>query len=348
MPNELDEVYTFSPNTDPIGADKIRFVYVTLTADSPGKLTFTANESDLLANGKNNETLLYGTIPLDPNDPNSPQVTQPIPASQIDFGFPLTMTITQPVNADDDAFPVPPNMILEDSAAVTLNVLANDFLETGSTGTLALAAVTPPANGTTSIVGSTIQYTPNLNYFGPDTFTYTAIDGLGNSDTATVTVTVTSVNDPPVAGNDSATVAEDSGANIINVLDNDNGGPANEDQALTINPVTQPAHGSVVLIDGNTQVQYTPVQDYFGSDSFQYTVVDSDGAVSNLATVSITVTDVNDPPVAQNDPDLDVVEDTPKTINVLANDNGGPANEVQTLTIDPATLSAEPLTARWC
>ena len=339
VPNELNEVYTFSPNTDPIGADKIRFVYVTLKADNPGTLTFTANESDLLANGKNNETLLYGTIPLDPNDPNSPQVTQPIPASQIDFGFPLTITITQPVNAVDDAFPVPPNTILEDSAAVTLDVLANDFLETGSTGTKALGAVTQPANGTTSIVGSTIQYKPNLNYFGTDTFTYTAIDGLGNSDTATVTVTVTSVNDPPVADNDSATVAEDSGANTIDVLDGDKGGPANEDQALTINSVTQPAHGSVVLIDGNTKVQYTPVQDYFGSDSFQYTVVDSDGAVSNLATVSITVTDVNDPPVAQNDPDLDVVEDTPKTINVLANDNGGPANEVQTLTIDPATLT---------
>ena len=101
----------------------------------------------------------------------------------------------------------------------------------------------------------TVTYTPDANYFGPDSFTYTIQDNGQSgsppandfkSDTATVNVTVTPVNDPPDAVNDSKTVAEDSGASSVDVLGNDSEGPANESsQTLTITAVSDPAerHG---------------------------------------------------------------------------------------------------------
>lgn len=152
-----------------------------------------------------------------------------VDVSVVDFGFPLHVTIVKPVNAEDDAYPVAGNVIDEDGGTVDLNVLVNDFLQSGSTGILALdpAGLTPPANGDVAILGSQIRYTPDANFFGTDTFVYRAVDGLGNSDTATVTVTVSSVNDPPVAVNDTVLgIQEDSIANVLSVLTNDNGGPA--------------------------------------------------------------------------------------------------------------------------
>ena len=81
-----------------------------------------------------------------------------------------------------------------------------------------------------------MSYTPDANYFGTDSFTYTISDGNGGSDTATVTVTVTTVNDDPDAVDDAATVAEDSGATAIDVLANDNDG-ADAGETLTVTAV---------------------------------------------------------------------------------------------------------------
>ncbi|HEU5491676.1 MAG TPA: Ig-like domain-containing protein, partial [Gaiellaceae bacterium] len=160
------------------------------------------------------------------------------------------------------------------------------------------------------------------NYFGPDSFTYTIQDNGQSgsppaddfkSDTATVSVTVTPVNDPPDAVDDSKTVAEDSGANSIDVLDNDSEGPTNESsQTLTITGVSTPAHGTAVVDNNGTPgnpaddtITYTPAANYFGPDSFTYTIQDNgqsgsppaDDFKSDTATVSVTVTAVNDAPV---------------------------------------------------
>ena len=288
VPDEFDELQTFAISTKGIGKGAKPFVYTTLLADSVGKLTFSLNESDFQDPPSGPPTPLNDILVFDIDDPIDPEA--------VDFGNLLHVTIVQPVNAVDDAFPVSPNEIFEDGGAVNLNVLANDFQGTNSTGTLALepTLLTQPTNGAVAIVGSQIRYTPNANFWGTDTFTYGAKDGSDNTDTATVTVTVTSVNDPPVATNDTATVEEDSVANVINVLGNDNGGPANEDQTLTIEVVSQPQHGAVTLVNSNTLVQYTPVGNYFGPDSFTYRAVDSLGAKSEVKTVSITVTNKND------------------------------------------------------
>ena len=97
---------------------------------------------------------------------------------------------------------------------------------------LTVTGVTQGANGTVTFTAGDVTYTPNANYFGTDCFTYTVCDnGTTNAvaavlcDTATVTITVTPVNDDPVANDDTATVAEDGSATPIDVLANDNDGP---------------------------------------------------------------------------------------------------------------------------
>jgi hypothetical protein len=156
--------------------------------------------------------------------------------------------------------------------------------------------------------GTGVTYTPNADYCGADTFTYTITGGS----IGTVSVTVTCVDDNPVAVNDAATVAEDSGATTIDVLANDtdvDAGPK------LITGVTQGTNGTVAITGGGTALTYTPNANYNGADSFTYTITGG-----STATVTMTVTAVDDPPTAVNDA-VTVNEDSgATTINVLAND----------------------------
>ena len=129
------------------------------------------------------------------------------------------------------------------------------------------------------------RYTPAADYSGPDSFGYTIGDGAGGSASATVSVTVTAVNDPPVAVDDTTTTPEEV-SKLINVLANDSdidGG------ALTVLSVGSPSHGTAVIEAG--QVRYTPAADYVGADSFQYIVSDGAGG-TDTGSVAVTVTDV--------------------------------------------------------
>ena len=135
--------------------------------------------------------------------------------------------------------------------------------------------------------GTGLTYTPAANFAGTDTFTYTIADAAGLTDTATVTVTVTNVdNDAPDAVNDTATVAEDSGANPINVLANDT--DPDPGDTRTITAVTQPANGTVA-ITGTAPCTYTPAANFAGTDTFTYTIADAAG-LTDTATVTVTVT----------------------------------------------------------
>src|SRR5204862_204160 len=172
-------------------------------------------------------------------------------------------------------------------------------------------------------------YIPAADYNGSDSFTYKANDGALDSNVATVSLTVTAVNDAPVAVNDSYTTAEDTPLTVPapGVLGND----SDIDSAtLTAVLVTGPAHGTLTL-NANGSLTYTPAANYNGSDSFTYKA--NDGALdSNVATVSLTVTAVNDAPVAAND-SYTTAEDTPLTVaapGVLGNDGD----------IDSATLTS--------
>ncbi len=177
---------------------------------------------------------------------------------------------------------------------------------------LTYSIVAQPTHGSLSAVaGNKVTYTPAANYSGPDSFTFKANDGTIDSNTATVSITVTAINDPPVAQNQTATTEEDTGKEITLVATDV------DSTTLTYSIVAQPAHGSLSAVAGN-KVTYTPAANYNGADSFTFRANDGTHN-SNIATVSITVTAVNDPPVAQNQ-SATTEEDTPKEITLVATD----------------------------
>ncbi len=241
-----------------------------------------------------------------------------------------TATVTVTVNSVNDA-PVANDdtATTDEDTAVDIDVLANDSDIDGDT--LVVDAVTQPANGSVVVdADGTVTYTPNPDFNGTDTFTYTVCDPDGLCDTATVTVTVDPVNDAPVANDDASAVDEDTQVNI-DVLSNDSDV---DGDVLTLDSVTQPASGSVV-IEADGTVTYTPNPDFNGTDTFTYTVCDPDG-LCDTATVTITVNPINDAPVAEED-SATTDEDTPVDIDVLPNDTD---IDGDTLVVDAVTQPA--------
>ena len=183
----------------------------------------------------------------------------------------------------------------EDAGATSIDVLKNDGIAPDVDETLSISAKTDGTHGKVAVTdgGKGLTYTPDANYFGADSFTYTISDGHGGTATATVSVTVTSANDNPNAVTDTASVNEDSVGNQIDVLKNDTIVP-DAGEVLSLTGVGEALHGSVELKDG--KVLYTPAKDYFGADSFTYTISDGNGGTAT-GTVSVTVKNVNDLPV---------------------------------------------------
>jgi subtilisin family serine protease len=174
-----------------------------------------------------------------------------------------------------------------EDVATTIAVLANDSDPNGDP--LSVASSTQPAHGTAAInAGTTVTYTPAANWNGTDTFGYTVSDGRGGSASATVSVTVTPVNDPPVAANQAVTTAEDTARAVTLGATDPEGNP------LTYATIAPPAHGTLSGTAPN--VTYTPATNYAGSDSFTFKANDGT-ADSAPATVSITVSAANDAPV---------------------------------------------------
>src|SRR5204863_14379 len=164
------------------------------------------------------------------------------------------------------------------------------------------------------------SYVPAANYNGPDSFTYKANDGQADSGVATVSITITGVNDAPVAVNDSYTTTEDTTLTIAasGVLANDSDIDGDTLSAVLVSP---PTHGNLTL-NTNGSFSYVPATNYNGPDSFTYKANDGQ-ADSGIATVSITITGVNDAPVAVND-SYATPEDTTLNVaapGVLANDS---------------------------
>ncbi|MBK8284812.1 MAG: tandem-95 repeat protein [Ahniella sp.] len=196
--------------------------------------------------------------------------------------------------------------------AASINVLANDTDPDGDS--LSIGTVGTPANGTAVITGTTIRYTPNANFVGTDTFTYTISDGRNGTATAAVTVAVQ--DNPPVAVNDSASTPSATPV-TLNVLANDSD-PQND--PLSLVSTATPANGSVTF-SANGSVTYTPNAGFSGVDTFNYTVRDSNGSTAT-ATVSVTVSALpaNRSPIATDDSTtgLGLIFNA---IDVLANDS---------------------------
>ena len=190
-----------------------------------------------------------------------------------------------PPNAVDDAAGV------NEDGSVDVAVLANDSDPNG--GGLTVTSVGAAAHGIATLNGNgTVHYVPAANYNGADSFGYSIRDSIGFTDSATVSVTVSPVNDPPTAAGDTASLNEDT-STAINVVANDT-----DVDGDTLTPIA--IGGSpvgAVAINGNGTIQYTPPPNYYGSDSFSYTVSDGHGGTAS-ANVTVTVAAVNDPPTA--------------------------------------------------
>ncbi|MDX6439245.1 MAG: large repetitive protein [Gaiellaceae bacterium] len=178
-------------------------------------------------------------------------------------------------------------------------------------GTVVAAPASTPAHG----VFEDGVYTPALNFNGTDSFTFLVTDGQGGSDSGTVTITVTPVNDPPEPFFDEVFTPENtpaSGNVLVNDLDPDG-------DALTVTLESSPAHGAASL-QANGDFLYTPAAGYVGLDEFSYRA--GDGQASEVAFVKIVVTPAGEPPVAP-DQSVTTAEDTPLSIALAATDPDG-------------------------
>ena len=228
--------------------------------------------------------------------------------------------VNQPPVANNDSASTP------EDTSVAIDVAANDSDPEGSLDLASVNTGCPtcvqPDNGSLLNNGDgTFTYTPNSGFNGPDSFVYQICDTLGTCDTATVTITVTLPNDPPVANDDSATTDEDSSVTIdVTANDSDTDGNLDSD---SVSVIAGPNSG-MVLKNGGGNFTYTPNPDFNGSDSFIYQICDTLG-LCDTATVSITVDAVNDPPVANAD-SATTVENTSVIIDIAANDSDPDGN----------------------
>ena len=207
-----------------------------------------------------------------------------------------------PTNNPPDA--VDDNYTTNVNTPVSGNVMTNDSDPDGDNITTNTTPVTNPAHGSVVLnADGSFTYTPDDGYTGTDSFVYEISDDGTPSltDQATVTITINSVNNPPVAVDDAYSTNMNVQVTGNNVMDNDSD-PDGDNITVNTTPITPPSHGSVTLNADGT-FTYTPATDYTGTDTFVYEISD-DGtpSKSDQATVTITIlTPGNNPPVAVDD-----------------------------------------------
>ncbi|MBM5068906.1 tandem-95 repeat protein, partial [Vibrio parahaemolyticus] len=199
--------------------------------------------------------------------------------------------------------------VVEDTPTI-IKVLGNDTFE-GGDQVVSLDTNNGPANGTVSVnPDGSVTYTPNDNYHGTDSFTYIVTSG-GVSESTTVNVDVTPVNDAPVAKDDIATTQEDT-AVTIDALPNDTDADGDK---LSIESASVPKEqGTVEVVDG--KLVFTPAENFNGDAEITYTV--TDGQLTDEAKVTVTVNPVNDAPTIKVDAVESITEDAVNTDTVVA------------------------------
>jgi len=195
-------------------------------------------------------------------------------------------------------------VITNKNTSVSINVIGNDTDADGDSLTVSSATAT---KGFTIIQSdSNILYTPNTNYIGNDTISYTIRDGKGGTSNSTVNVTV---NTPPVANVDEILINQNI-STIINVIANDTDA---DGDSIAVSSVSA-TNGNVVIQSDGT-IKYTPNTNYTGVDTITYTISDGRGGTSS-STVTVTV---NTPPVANID-EVITNTNTSISINAIGND----------------------------
>ncbi|MBU3711567.1 MAG: tandem-95 repeat protein [Limnohabitans sp.] len=223
-------------------------------------------------------------------------------------------TVSLSVSAVNDAPTAQASSLTTDEDVIQAGTLAGSDVE-GSA--LTFLKVSNPSHGSVSLNASTgaYTYTPSANYNGSDSFSFKVNDGVLDSETATVSLTVRAVNDAPVANSTGSTTQEDSPKTGTLT------GTDVEGSSLTFVKVSDPAHGSVTVNTTTGAYTYTPAANYNGTDSFTFKV--NDGALdSALATITLTINAVNDAPTASA-VSAATSEDTAKTGTLMGSDVEG-------------------------
>lgn len=215
----------------------------------------------------------------------------------------------------ENAKPVANDQLVQTSEDATTHIALSASDE--DEDELAYEVTAPPAHGSLARVSAAVySYTPSPDFFGTDTFQFTADDGTDQSDPATVTIEVSPVNDAPVAMDD-ATQTSHRNPVTVYVLANDSDA---DGDALTITTVVTPANGTATISSGGTSITYTPASKITAPETFSYTISDGRGGTATAqTTVSPSGASGNQPPVAN--PDLfPATAGVATPMNVLAND----------------------------
>lgn len=207
---------------------------------------------------------------------------------------------------NDNPIANPDTASVNEDESVSINVLANDTDVDGDTLSVANASVTA---GSVQVVGNQVNYTPDADFNGSATITYTIEDGAGGSASSTVEVTITNVNDAPVVEDLEFTIYEDDSLPVTLA-----GTDADED-ALTFELVTLPT-GEV--LGSAPPLLYVTPENYNGTVLFSYKANDGQED-SNTANITVNVVAVNDAPVAFVD-SASTLDDAAVEIDVLSND----------------------------
>jgi hypothetical protein len=212
-------------------------------------------------------------------------------------GATATATATVTVTAVNDPPAAGANSytVEANTTAATFTVLANDTDIDGDTLTITDLSATDNG-GTVSVSDSALSYSPALNFFGTESFSYTISDGNGATATASVTVTVVDNNTAPIATADAVTVPMNDTGNIISVCANDSDPDAGD--TVTVAGLGIPDRGGSVSLATSQTVNYSPAANYTGTETFTYTIKDRSGAT---ASARVTVTVKNTSPTANRD-----------------------------------------------
>jgi len=277
------------PNTNDVSTttDEDVAVAINLTADEYDGQNYSFGIIDNPSNGT--VSLSGTTATYTPNQDWNGTDTFTFEATddRIMFGKRNVATATITVNAINDA-PTSSEVSgsSDEDTAIDIALSATDVDQDN----LTYSIVSDVSNGTTSISGSTLTYTPNENWNGTDTFTYKVNDGTVDSNTSNGTITIASINDIPIANDMTVSTNETRFISLDITLDVTDA----DGDALTYSIESNVSDGTATLNEGI--VTYVPTTDWNGEDSFTFKA--NDGIVdSNTATATITVSAVDDAPV---------------------------------------------------
>src|SRR6185503_5610768 len=191
----------------------------------------------------------------------------------------VTITVNQ---VNDSPIANPDNISGQEDTTFGGNLMTNDLDIDGDS--LVAVNATATLHGILNLIADgTFSYTPEADYVGTDSFQYMVSDGNGGFATGSVMITITQVNDAPIANDDSGYTTLSQPV-LVKVLDNDSD---IDSSTLNVGSVGTASHGTVTIKPDGKGVIYTPENGYSGNDQFTYTV--TDGSLSDTATVTIKV-----------------------------------------------------------